>query len=203
MTGLVERRRADQLDRYQTMPYVPLPDNPSIIKYEGNRVAEYISPEYASLRIQELSRRINLTNFDSVAVNANGGWYLFNQLAKLQGYDGIPVEIAYHRPENAYGAIVKKAIPKELADLNILILEDIYDTGGVLEAIMNDAPNATAAVVVRKKDIPNQRKINRVYVAMETGNYWLGGCGMDFGTDGYPPDFPRNYSGILIMPESL
>ncbi|MFV1917689.1 MAG: hypothetical protein ACC618_04395 [Patescibacteria group bacterium] len=197
----------EQLDRNSRgnseIPFIPFPEDPNFIELDGQKVIDYISPEVISTRIKTISGLVNLVDFDSVVVNAKGGWFLYHKLARLQNFGGQPVEVAYHRPQESYGAIVVKQIPEELKNSRLLMIEDILDTGGVLDAMMKDAPNSTAVVAVRKRNIPSQIQTPNTFVAVETENYWLGGFGMDFGVDGYPTDFPRNYPGIVVMPESL
>jgi len=196
-------RRELQPTKSYEAPFVSFPQNPRLIELDGFSVLDYISPEYMNLRIRDLSSRIKLDDFDRVVVNAKGGWFLYYELARLQLPRQRPIEVVYRRPPQAYGAIVDNPIPSALREKRLLIVEDILDSGGVLETMMRDAPNSTCLVAVKKRNIPNQIQTANTYSCVETDNLWLGGCGMDFGNESYSENFPRSYPGIVVMPELL
>lgn len=180
-------------------PYVPFPKELQLIDIEGQFAYSYISPQKMGKFISDLSEKVSLTNFDAVLVNSKGGWFLFNALAKLQNYQREPIEIEYHRPPEGYSADIVKPVPLHLRTTKNLVIDDVYDTAGVLQAIMDMAPNSSAAIAVKKREVPNQIFIPKVFVGVEVDNHWLGGVGMDLGP-GYSETFTRNYSGILVKP---
>jgi uncharacterized protein len=163
-------------------PYVPFPTTPETIEVGGHSVHEYISPEKMEQIIENLSGQIDLHKFEGVLVNMNGGMFLFEQLSCLQGYRQEPVIIEYHRPKEAYGAIVVTPVPPELKGKRLLVLDDIYDSGGTLRAVIEDAGSSSQAVaLVIKNGIPDQIKIPNILIGERIDNKWIGGCGMDMG----------------------
>lgn len=183
--------------RHET-PYFPFSENPNQIDISGFDVLSYIPPEKMNEYIGSLSEKIKLKNFDYVLVNMNGGKYLFEKLSEQQNYQKSPIEIEYHRPEGGFGAKVDIPIPETVKGKKCLVVDDIYDTGGVLQAIMSElSDNSEAVVIVTKRDIQNQIPINNLHVGVKIDNVWIGGCGMDLGKEGEGEVF-RNYPGIVV-----
>ena len=177
-------------------PFYPLPEFPKTLSLDGIPVAEYISPEKLDRNLRFLSQKVRLKDYAAVVVNLSGGWPLYLRLVRLQNFIPTTHTVEYHRSKNGYSADVVVPIPGFLAGEKILIVEDVYDTGGTLKAMFEHAPHADAVVVVRKIGIPNQIPVPRVKAAVITQNAWLGGMGMNFGA-GFPRNFPRNYPGIV------
>lgn len=183
--------------RHQT-PYLPFSENPDQIDISGFDVLSYIPPEKMNEYISNLSEKIKLNNFEFVLVNMNGGKYLYDRLSELQNYTGNPVLIEYHRPEGGFGAKIDIPIPQEAKGKKCLVVDDIYDTGGVLKAIMSElSDDSEAVVIITKKDIQNQIPISNLSIGIRIDNVWIGGCGMDLGKEG-EKDIFRNYPGIVV-----
>lgn len=161
-------------------------------------VNEYISPSEMDARIEMLSNKVSLKKYDAVLVNMNGGKFLFDKISRLQGYEKDPVLIEYHRPPEGYGAKVVIPVPPEFMDKNALVIDDIYDSGGVLSAIMKDVgPESQALALITKNGIPNQIQIPNILIGMKIDSKWIGGCGMDLGVDGEKNVF-RDHPGIVV-----
>jgi len=189
--------RAERQLFYKT-PYIPFSENPDQIDISGFDVLSYISPEQMHKCIEALSEKVKLDNFEYVLVNMNGGKYLFDKLAELQNYQKKSVEIEYHRPDGGFGAKIDIPIPEEVKNRKCLVVDDIYDTGGVLKAIMSElSPDSQAVVIVTKRDIQNQIPIGNLSIGVKIDNDWIGGCGMDLGKDAEGEIF-RNYPGIVV-----
>lgn len=183
--------------RHQT-PYLPFSENPNEIDISGFDVLSYIPPEKMNDYIKNLSEKVKLESFEYVLINMNGGKYLFDRLAELQDYKNEPLLIEYHRPDGGFGAKIDIPIPLEAKNKKCLVVDDIYDTGGVLKAIMSElSPDSEAVVIVTKKDIQNQIPINNLSIGVRIDNVWIGGCGMDLGKEG-EKDIFRNYPGIVV-----
>lgn len=183
--------------RHET-PYIPFSENPNQIDISGFDVLSYIPPEKMDEYIGSLSEKIKLKDFDFVLVNMNGGKYLFDKLAELQSFHKESVQIEYHRPEGGFGAKIDIPIPHEAKGKKCLVVDDIYDTGGVLQAIMSElSADSQAVVIVTKRDIDNQLPIKNLSIGVKIDNVWIGGCGMDLGKDGEGDVF-RNYPGIVV-----
>lgn len=185
-----------ELSRNENPLYVPYIEA-QLIEVDGYQVYPYISPKDMGLLIEDLARKIILNDFEHVLYNNDGGKFLFEALSELQGYDDKPIEIEYHPTYDDNLIRVDKAVPSELKEEKLLVIEDVYDRGITLAQIKADAPNSTIVVAVKKINVPNQIIIPGVYVGVEVDNHWLGGVGMNFGP-GYPEDFPRNYPGVVI-----
>lgn len=183
--------------RHQT-PYLPFSENPNQIDISGFDVLSYILPEQMDKILESLSEKVQLKNFDHVLVNMNGGKYLFDKLANLQDYKKEPVLIEYHRPDGGFGAKIDIPIPLKVKGKKCLVVDDIYDTGGVLKAIMAElSDDSEAVVIITKKDIQNQIPINNLSIGVRIDNVWIGGCGMDLGKEG-EKDIFRKYPGIVV-----
>lgn len=183
--------------RHET-PYIPFSENPNQIDISGFDVLSYIPPEKMDEYIGSLSEKIKLKDYDFVLVNMNGGKYLFDKLAELQSFQKESVQIEYHRPEGGFGAKIDIPVPHEAKGKKCLVVDDIYDTGGVLLAIMSElSADSQAVVIVTKRDIDNQLPIKNLSIGVKIDNVWIGGCGMDLGKDGEGDVF-RNYPGIVV-----
>lgn len=183
--------------RHET-PYIPFSENPNQIDISGFDVLSYIPPEKMDEYIGSLSEKIKLKDYDFVLVNMNGGKYLFDKLAELQSFQNESVQIEYHRPDGGFGAKIDIPIPHEAKGKKCLVVDDIYDTGGVLQAIMSElSADSQAVVIVTKRDIDNQLPIKNLSIGVKIDNVWIGGCGMDLGKDGEGDVF-RNYPGIVV-----
>lgn len=166
---------------------------------QGYEVLPYVSPEEMGVYLEQLSSRIRLSDYDSIIVNASGGLFLFDVLCYLQDYYPVPYIVEYHRPDGGYACRVDVPIPDEAKVGRILVVEDIWDSGGVLKRIKEDVPAAEIAVVVKKVGVANQINVDDVYVALNIVDAWVGGCGLNFGGE-YPDNFPRSYPGLVIKP---
>lgn len=162
--------------------YIPFSEDAGFIDISGVDVFKYISKDMVDRIINNLSENIKMDDFEHVLVNMNGGKFLFDKLSKLQNYTSPPILIEYHRPEGGFGAKIDIPIPPGVKNKKCLVVDDIYDSGGVLSAIMKDlSPDSEAVVLITKKDIQNQILITNIKIGVRIDNVWIGGCGMDMG----------------------
>ena len=186
--------------------FFTLDSNRTPVVLDGRHTAVVIvDADQVNECFERASEKIRLDDFDYVLVNATGGWFTYYKLAKLQNYQGQPIEIEVHRPAEGYGAIVKKGIPdfiKNNPDADILVIDDIEDTGGVLANIMECFTNAVELVAVRKRDVPNRIQANgQIESIIEIPNkYWAFGLGMNADTegDGWQKNFGRDFPCLMV-----
>lgn len=192
---------AHELPSNNEIPYIPFPENPKTIKVGDFLVHEYVSPIRMRTYVENLSDQVNLRNYEDVLVNMNGGMFLFEWLSLYQAYQRDPVIIEYHRPPKGYGALIKTEVPKEYQNKKVLVIDDIYDTGGVLQAIMKRvSPSSNAVALITKNGISNQIQLNNIIIGLRIDPKWVGGVGMDLGIKGERNTF-RNYPGLVVKIE--
>ncbi len=180
------------------IPYFPFPENPELITIGKYKVYEYIKPMEMENYIKQLAELVNFNDYDHVFVNMEGGMFLFKELSKLKNYSKIPVLIEYHRPNNGFGANITTPVPDELKGTKGLVIDDIYDSGGVLRAILAElSPKSSAITLLTKKGIAGQIPIPGIKIGLSVDNVWIAGCGMDMGFD-REKDTIRNYPGIVV-----
>ncbi len=193
----------ERLSSSREVPYIPFPENPKIIEVAGHQVYEYLSPKIVKNIIEDLSATVRFGDFDEVLVNMKGGMFLFEEMAFIQGWEKSPKLIEYHRKEGGYAADIVIPVPPELKGKSILVVEDIYDSGGVLRQIMEDAgSNCHVVTLVTKMDVPNQIQVPRVTIGVIVDYIWLGGGGMDMGYKDKGEQF-RHHPGIVVDIESV
>ena len=84
----------------------------------------------------------------------------------------------------------------DLRNRNVLIIDDIYDEGVTLAAIIEScwemgAHDVRTAVVINKLH-DRKKKVKVDYIGLETGDRYLFGCGMDY--KGYLRNLPGIYA---------
>ena len=178
--------------------YVPFPAEPKIIRVDGFTVHEYVTPKEMDKIIKNLSNQFDFRKYDTVLVNKNGGNFLFDRLADLKKFKGVAHEIEYHRPEKGFGAIIEMPVPDEAHKSKAVVIDDIYDSGGVFEAILkNLSPESLCISLVRKRGINGQIAIPNILVGLEIDNVWVGGVGMNLGIPEEGYTF-RNHPGLVV-----
>jgi hypoxanthine-guanine phosphoribosyltransferase len=179
-------------------PYIPFPTEPKLVRVGKFFVTEYISPFRMDKYIKELSDKVPLRGFEEVIVNLNGGKFLFKRMSQLQKYQKAPTLVEYHRPDGGFGANVVTPVPERLLGKKALVIDDIYDSGGTMQAILSDlSPDSQAIALVTKNGITNQIQIGNIMVGLRIDNVWIGGCGMDMGFGEEGNSF-RDYPGIVV-----
>lgn len=119
----------------------------------------------------------------------------------------FPLQIDYihatrYRNKTSGGQLEWKAHPTlSLKDRSVLIVDDILDEGLTLEQIVAYCQQAGAnevltAVLVNKKLESKKSGIKADFVALETGNHYLFGYGMDY------KGYLRNAPGIFAVDDA-
>jgi hypoxanthine-guanine phosphoribosyltransferase len=179
-------------------PYIPFPTEPKLVRVGKFYVTEYIPPFQMDKYIRQLSDKVQLREFEEVLVNLNGGKFLFKKMSELQNYQRNPTFIEYHRPDGGFGADIVTPVPERLIGKKALVIDDIYDSGGTMQAITSNlSPDSQAIALVTKNGITNQIHVENIIVGLRIDNVWIGGCGMDMGL-GEEGDAFRNYPGIVV-----
>ena len=101
---------------------------------------------------------------------------MFKKLSSYVNYDSVGLE----------NVKVQDSTPDEYAGKNVLIVEDIYDTGNSMEALIStiktfDPLTLKVAVLLHKRNVKNL-KFNYIseYIGFWCPNKFVLGFGMDF-----------------------
>lgn len=192
-------RQERKIHSYET-PFISFPRFPKKIVIDNHQVYNYICPEIMSGLIDNLCKKIEYSEFDTVLVNMKGGKFLYDEIVKRKGEPQKQDIVEYHQPKGGFGAIVYIPVPKYLDGKKCLIIDDILDTGGVFKEISkNLSEDSVCVALVQKINIKNQIEIKNKIVGTKISNVWVGGCGMNLETegDGLPKDYLREYPGLV------
>lgn len=185
-------------------PFVPFPENPELIWWEGSSAFQYITPEQVYRQLNELVQRIDIDQYDLLAYNLNGGAFPARLFAGTKGFTGKMLQIEYHMAKNGSPVSVVKRIPERFRDKKILVIEDVYDTGSVFNRMQEDCPALNFVVMSLKINVPNQiQPSENVIPLFKTVNKWQAGVGMNINLENdpyYPQDAFRLYPGIVVRP---
>ena len=192
----MDKDKQKERNFFYNTPYISFPKYPNKLKLDDHEVYDYICPEIMSGLIDNLSRKIDYSKFDTVLVNMKGGKFLYDEIVKRKSEPINHDVIEYHQVKGGFGAIVIIPVPRNLDDKKCLIIDDILDTGGVFkEIIKNLSEDSLCVALVQKININNQIEIKNKIVGTRIDNVWVGGCGMNLETEG--DGLPREYSGLV------
>ena len=155
-------------------------------------------------RISELAEQISADYKDKSiqVICILKGSFVF--LADLIRYLTIPVEIDF-MAVSSYGAAasssgkinIKKDIDVKIEGKDVLIIEDIVDTGITLENIMRQLsgyqPKSIKIATLLYKPDSYQKDINVDYIGFSIPNEFIVGYGLDYN------GFGRNYEDIYTL----
>ena len=134
----------------------------------------------------ELSEKIS-ESYPLVLCVMNGGLYITGQLMRHWQF---PLTLDYvhatrYRLSTLGPDVVWKAYPQnDIKDRHVVIVDDIFDQGFTLEeikryCIKQGAKSVTNCFLIRKSHSRKKADIDADYVALECGDFYIYGNGMD------------------------
>lgn len=186
-------------------PFFPFPQNPNFVRKKNMLAHEYIPPNVFLRQLQEVCRMIDFSKFAAVVYNLKGGEFPAKIVAEIKRYREQMIPVEYHMSKDGKPVDVVKRIPKYLEDERVLVIEDVYDTGGVYQRMRQDCKDLHMLVMSYKLGVKNQiPPSENVIPVFRTVNKWQAGMGMniDYGEKDpfYQLDAFREYAGILVRP---
>lgn len=159
-----------------------------------------ISSDQIEKRVKEIAQQINeaYRDKDPIFLAILNGSFMF--ASDLMKEITIPSRISFIKVASYYHTAstgeVKKLIGlhEDITQRNVIIIEDIVDTGFTLEKTMEEVgtanPSSVEVATVLLKPEALQREVDLKYVGFEIPNEFVIGYGLDY--DGYG----RNYRDI-------
>lgn len=140
--------------------------------------------------------------FPLVLCVMNGGLYLTGQLMR---YWNFPLTVDYvhatrYRLSTLGRDVLWKAYPQNtIRDRHVIIVDDIFDQGYTLQEVKaycerQGAAKCVSTFLIRKSHDRKKADIEADYVALECGDHYVYGSGMDLHSHF------RNVSGIFAIP---
>jgi hypoxanthine phosphoribosyltransferase len=166
---------------------------------------QLFSTEQVDQAISQLAERIATDYQDSfplVLCVMNGGLYFTGQLMR---YWDFPLTVDYvhatrYRLSTLGRDVLWKAYPQNtIRDRHVIIVDDIFDQGYTLQEVKaycerQGAAKCISAFLIRKSHDRRKADIEADYVALECGDHYVYGSGMDLHSHF------RNLSGIFAIP---
>ena len=148
-----------------------------------------ISREEISLRVEQLGRDISqdYKGRELHLVGVLNGAFMF--IADLARHLSIPCQICFLQASSYKEQLVSTGKVKLMhnLDLNgkdVLVVEDIFDTGLTLKHIMEDLyvqkPTSLEICAFLNKRIPDKLAVNVKYIGFEIENRFVVGYGLDY-----------------------
>lgn len=166
-----------------------------------------IDAERIQRRIHELAREIEKDFSDKALFLlgvALGGLPFMGDLLKAfrSVYPSAEVRIqSYHDTRSSQAPVLLDTIPADVRGRDVLIIDDIYDTGATLSALIQSLENAGAAsvtvCVLLTKSRTHECPVDIAYSGFEFPDVFAVGYGLDY--NGAYRDLP--YIGELSDPE--
>ena len=163
---------------------------PSNEKKKDNYSKEVlISREEISLRVEQLGREISqdYKGRELHLVGVLNGAFMF--IADLARHLSIPCQICFLQASSYKDQLVSTGKVKLMhnLDLNgkdVLVVEDIFDTGLTLKHIREDLyvqkPTSLEICALLNKRIPDKLAVNVKYIGFEIENRFVVGYGLDY-----------------------
>ena len=156
-----------------------------------SRLETLLSPEELEQRLDVLAATLNrdYANEDLLLVGVLKGSYLF--LAELSKRLKLDVQIdfvqvsSYGNEKSSSGVVqIRKDLDTNIEGRNVLIVEDIVDTGATLKHLRElfavRKPKSIKFITLLSKSAARQVDIEVEYVGFEIENHFVVGYGLDF-----------------------
>ena len=148
-----------------------------------------ISREEISLRVEQLGRDISqdYKGRELHLVGVLNGAFMF--IADLARHLSIPCQICFLQASSYKDQLVSTGKVKlmhnlDLSGKDVLVVEDIFDTGLTLKHIREDLyvqkPTSLEICALLNKRIPDKLAVNVKYIGFEIENRFVVGYGLDY-----------------------
>ena len=148
-----------------------------------------ISREEITRRVEQLGREISqdYKGRELHLVGVLNGAFIF--LADLVRHLSIPCQICFLQASSYKDQLVSTGKVKlmhnlDLSGKDVLVVEDIFDTGLTLKHIMEDLyvqkPTSLEICALLNKKIPDKLAVNVKYIGFEIENRFVVGYGLDY-----------------------
>ena len=165
------------------------------IKIKGQEFKVSIPHELIEWKVKEIADRINLDyqgKSPTVIVMLSGAFIFAADLIRKLN---VPIELGFAKYSSYEGAdttgIVREVIPTtlDLADKDVLIVEDIIDTGTTMKLVVpqfyyKGAKDVKVATLLRKPSRLRFPDLKVDYCGMDVPDKFLVGYGLDFDEEG-------------------
>ena len=149
-----------------------------------------VSKEQIAKRVKELADELNVAfaDKDPIILSVLKGSFIFT--SDLVRYLNFPFELDFIRASSYWndtkssGKVKISGLDINIKDRDIILIDDILDTGYTLKALINELKklrvNSITTVVIVNK--PSRRKVDLIadYVGFDVPNEFLVGYGMDY-----------------------
>jgi hypoxanthine phosphoribosyltransferase len=176
-----------------------------IVKLHDKQFQLYINNETINNKIEDLVNVLNINYVDKKPIFLcvlNGSFLFASELIKRFEHECEVsfVKLSSYKGINSTGEIKKLVgINDDLKGRNIIIVEDIVDTGNtifsVIDEIKNYNPESVEVATLLFKPAAYQKQTTINYAAIIVGNEFLVGFGLDYNGIG------RNLEDIYIIEE--
>ena len=177
------------------------------VTFRGDRFRRYLTAEAIQDRVTEMGRQIGADYGDTVPilVSVLNGAFMFT--ADLMRHIDIDCEIdfiklsSYGDEKVSSGQVHElKSVDAELEGRDVLIVEDIVDTGLSMQFMLNRLtdydPNSLRVATLLHKPVATEPDLNLDYVGFEIPDLFVIGYGLDYG------QVARNLPDIYILDEA-
>ena len=166
-------------------------------------MSKLLTNEQIQTRLKEIANEIN-NRYDEITlvVTLTGGIFTAVDLSK---YITIPCKFefvkvsSYGHSEVSSGIVELKYMSKEKGSHlgNVLIIDDIYDTGNTMDYLIKYIQNnftysALDTMVLLEKPARREKELNITYIGFTIDNLFVYGYGLDL------DDYERNVTDIMV-----
>ena len=184
----------------------PAPPTESVVTVQGERFRRYLSAERIQERVAEMGRTITRDYVDTtpILVSVLNGAFMYT--ADLMRAIDTDCEIDFIKLSSYGDAKVSsgevhelKSVDADLEDRDVLIVEDIVDTGLSMEfmkgRLAEHDPASLRVATLLHKPTATQPDLRLDYVGFRIPDLFVIGYGLDYG------QLARNLSDIYILDE--